>query len=69
MLMWDLFCACVCVCVKVCLRLVDVGLIQDAMAAVCYNYLGARSHTHTQKHTETHSHTTPDYLIRKGLSD
>lgn len=35
------------VCQSVCLRLVDVGLIQDAMAAVCYNYLGARSHTQT----------------------
>lgn len=57
--MWDLFCVyvCVCECPRVCLWLVDVGLIQDAMAAVCYNYLGARSHTETHPYAHTQTHT------------
>lgn len=64
--MGPILCVCVRVRQSVCLWLVDVGLIQDAMAAVCYNYLGA---DHTHKRTHTRTHISPDYLIRRGLSD
>lgn len=59
--MRDFFLLCVCGCVQ----LVDVGLIQDAMAAVFYNYLGARSGAHSHIYTDTYT----DYFIMLALFD
>lgn len=50
-LTWDLFFVSFCVWQTERQWLVDVGLIQDALAAVCHNYQGARSYTQTHKYT------------------